>query len=48
MNYDDGEETARAKLENHVMEGFENNLDLCLVCKKLNQGSHNPIYILGR
>lgn len=26
MNYDDGDETERAKLEDHVMEGFENRI----------------------
>lgn len=26
MNYDDGEETGRARLEGHIMEGFENRI----------------------
>lgn len=35
------EQARRARLEGHIMEGSENheNLDLCLVCKRLNQGS---------
>lgn len=36
----DGDENGRVRLEGH-MEGFENhkNWDLCLVCKKLKEGS---------
>lgn len=38
---DDGVDAGRARLEGQIMECFENheNLDLCFVCNRLNQGS---------